>query len=284
MITDKKLTYEESVQWIRDQPDLADLVTFCYLDKNTLAAAKRFAASEEFDAVTQILKINPSTNPLKILDLGCGNGIVSYAFASLGHHVHAVDPDESDDVGLGAVNRLAQSGVKGSITTTKSFAEALPFEKDTFDIVFTRQAVHHFADLKKGLSECSRVLKSPGRFLATREHVIGDEQQLQSFLENHVLHKLHGGENAFQLQQYLTAMEEAGLKVVSNLAHYDTIINHYPISNSDIENLTNEALTRKLGKAGAAIGMKLSAVKVFRARLSKACDVPGRFHTFLAIK
>ncbi len=277
--------YEESVEWMRSQPELADMVKFCYLDEDNLVAAKRFAASEEFDAILKVLGIGGSSRALDILDLGCGNGIVSYAFASLGHNVQSVDPDPSNDVGLGAIDRLIEAGVKGSITPVEGFAEALPFGDNTFDVVYTRQAVHHFADLQQGFDECFRVLKPNGQFLATREHVVSDAKQLQEFLDNHILHKLHGGENAYPLERYLEALQKAGLKVKRDLGHYDSVINHFPVSNGDIAQQAQAKLEQRLGKTAASIGGKLPlVVNLYRSRIAGTANFPGRFHTFLASK
>ena len=208
-----KYTYEESVKWMREQPENTELVKLCYLDKDNHAAAERFLSSEEFAEVVRLLKLDRSQKKLQILDLGCGNGISAYAFAKLGYDVTAVDPDPSEDVGLGATARLATMVNNGSIAISQAFAESLPFPDSTFDIVYTRQALHHFSNLDEGLAECSRVLKPTGFLLATREHVVSDQQQLDAFLESHILHKLHGGENAYSLKHYISVLEQSGLSV-----------------------------------------------------------------------
>lgn len=277
-------TYEESVHWMRQQPEHSELVKLCYLNEDNLAVAKRFALSEEFREVSKNLRLANSGKKLTILDLGCGKGIVSYAFISLGHNVSAVDPDFSEDVGLGAVKRLASSRSNGSISTTQAFAESLPFPNSTFDIVFARQALHHFTDLCKGLSECSRVLKPKGLLLATREHVVSDEQQLKGFLENHLLHKLHSGENAYPLEDYISALEQSGFKVLKCQAPFDTVINHFPTSNAEVKNWLFQGMKKKLGKVAASILIKLTFIESFyRYRLSHSCNFPGRLYSFLCL-
>lgn len=272
-------TYEESVRWLRSQPEHAALVADAYLDEDNLAAARRFAASEEFKAVAGLLGLKNGSK-LRILDLGCGNGIASYAFALLGHHVTAVDPDPSDDVGLEAAARLS-ARVNGVITTCRSGAESLPFADASFDVVYERQALHHFRELRTGLAECARVLRPGGRLLATREHVVNDEAQLEEFLAAHPLQALHGGEHAYQLSEYLAALEAAGLQVMRCLAPYDSVINHFPESNDQVKWKVYEAMKGRYGSAAALLVRVGFLEERYRSHFSAACTEPGRLYSFL---
>jgi ubiquinone/menaquinone biosynthesis C-methylase UbiE len=279
-------SYEESVHWLRRQPEYTETVKQCYLDEDNLAAAERFAASDEFAAVVALLRLDPRDGCRRqILDLGCGNGIVSYAFACLGNEVSALDPDLSDDVGLRAAERLATVVPGGSISTHHGFAEELPFGDETFDVVYTRQALHHFSDLHKGLRECSRVLKKGGLLLATREHIVDDARQLEQFLEEHLLHKLHGGENAYPLDVYTNALEQAPFRVVRCLHHFDSVINYFPMSEEEVRHLWSSGLQNKYGVLPAKMLAGLPpAERFFRGRLSRRFDHPGRFCSFLCQK
>ncbi|BDA72723.1 methyltransferase, putative [Rivularia sp. IAM M-261] len=278
-------TYEESVRWMRNQPEHSELVKLCYLDEENYIAAQRFALSEEFIEITKLLRLSNSSQKFKILDLGCGNGIASFALASLGHNVVGVDPDNSADVGLTAAQKLGSVVDNGSISTVQAFAESLPFPDSTFDIVYARQALHHFSDLHKGLAECSRVLKQNGVLLATREHVVNDDIQLQEFLENHLLHQLHAGENAHTLKTYISTLYKAGFRKVRTLAPFDNVINHFPTSNADITAMLYDSLSRKIGRKVASFLIKVSVVeKVYRYYLSRKCKFPGRLYSFFCFK
>ncbi len=279
------VSYEESVNWMRNQPGQEEFVKLCYLDEDNLVAAKRFEASEEFSEIVTLLRLNSSPKPKNILDLGCGNGIVSYAFAALGHHIFAVDPDLSGDVGLEAAKRLSSTIESGSIETFQAFAESLPFSDSTFDVVYERQALHHFSDLQRGLSECFRVLKPEGLLLATREHVIDDETQLQEFFDHHILHQLHGGENAYPVDTYLAAIAQAGFKEIRTIAPFENAINHFPTSNAEVQNQIVERMQQKVGSTIAGRLVQIPQIEMFyRKRLSQSCTAPGRLYSFLAKK
>lgn len=253
-----------------------------YLDADNAAAACRFAASEEFAQVAQWLELQGERK--RILDVGCGNGIASFAMASLGHEVTALDPDASDDVGLEAARRLVPQAREngGEIVCALGVVEALPFEDATFEVVYTRQAVHHFADLEQGMRECRRVLKPKGVFLATREHVVSDEAQLSQFLKDHHLHHLHGGENAYQLDVYLGALKKAGFAEVRAFGPYDSVVNHYPISNAQMREEIAQVYRAKLKISLAAQLVKIPGIEAkSRALLTSHTAHPGRLYSFL---
>lgn len=279
------ISYEDAVAWMRAQPEHSDLVKLCYLDEDNLKAAKRFASSEEFADLKRVLKLGPSNKKLKMLDIGCGNGIASYSFAALGLEVFAVDPDASRDVGIRATARFATTSNRGSVSPVQAFAESLPFMPGTFDIVYLRQALHHFSDLRTGLRECSRVLRANGVLLATREHVVSDEKQLETFLNDHILHKFHGGEHAYRLEEYLDRFKDAGLRIVRCFGPFDTVINHFPTSNSDLNAQLHQRLQERLGKTATALITRLQVAEtLYRRRLSRKCDFAGRLFSFLAVK
>jgi ubiquinone/menaquinone biosynthesis C-methylase UbiE len=285
MVTQKLVSYEDAVNWMRGEEEYAELVKFCYLDRDNLDAAKRFAASEEFQEVVRLLQIKDFKQPVRVLDLGCGNGIASYSFASLGCQVTSVDPDLSDDVGLMAAARLRDRTSNGSIETVQATAESLPFSDNTFDVIYERQALHHFSDLVQGLTECARVLKPDGLFLATREHVVDNSQQLEQFLAGHILHQLHGGENAYSIEHYTNSLKQAGFKVAKLLAPMDNIINHFPSSNSDVKKSFKDWLTAKLGSfIGNSIAQSPLIERVYRRYVSMRDKSPGRLYSFLCTR
>ena len=276
------LTWEEAVQWLRDQPEKSDLVKFCYYDDPIEDAAKRFFHSEEWQELISIIKHRQKSG--KVLDIGAGRGISSYAFAKSGYQVTALEPNPSPLVGAESIRQLSRN-TDINIEVVQDWGETLPFSDNTFDIVYGRAVLHHAHDLNQLCREAARVLKPNGYFIATREHVISKKEDLQQFLDSHPLHHLYGGENAYLLTEYLTAIKLSGLKIVNTFAPYENVINYFPMTKSQRQNLIQPVLTRKLG---SLLGNSLSKLKflqdIYVWNLDRKLDGAGRHYSFLAIK
>ncbi len=279
-----KITWEESVLWLRSQPDQQELVRACYYDDPLLEAAKRFATSEEWQATLRLLPRKPG----KALDLGAGRGISSYALARLGWQVDALEPNASPIVGRGAIQSLArESGLP--IHALDGFAEALPCEDNSFDLVFGRQVMHHAHDLARMCAEIKRVLKLGGTLIATREHVINGQGDLPEFLSRHPLHHLYGGENAYQLQEYLDALMAAGLKITMILGQFDSPINYSPMTHAEWLDYIQLPASKWLGTRmtrrilDEALPWSGSINNFLSKLASSRYKVPGRLYSFVVL-
>jgi SAM-dependent methyltransferase len=233
----EQMSWEEAVAWLRTQPDQVDLVRDCYFEDPILAAAERYRTSAEWQAVRDLV----GTNGGRALDVGAGRGISSYALARDGWSVTALEPDPSDLVGSGAIAQLASDAVL-PIEVVADWGESLPFADGTFDLVYGRQVLHHARDLGQLCSELARVLKPGGLFLATREHVIFRDADLQVFLNEHPLHRYYGGEHAYRLRDYVGAIESAGIRLVKVLNPWASAINLHPRTERDIARLIHDRL------------------------------------------
>lgn len=279
------ISWEQAVQWLRDQPDQQDLVRACYFDDPLVEAAERFWKSEEWKAVSALL---PPIHG-KALDLGAGRGISSYALAHDGWQVTALEPDPSTLAGAGAIRSLVkQSNLQ--ITVAMEYSEKLPFADNNFNIVHCRQALHHARDLPKTCREIFRVLKPEGMMIATREHVISRHEDRQVFLKVHPLHKYYGGENAFLLNEYLSAIESTGLQIIKILAPFDSPINYFPMTKEQWFAYCTHTVAMKIGKpltdyffdSRRLLGRALFSRMV--RRLNERDQTPGRLYSFLATK
>jgi ubiquinone/menaquinone biosynthesis C-methylase UbiE len=271
------MSLDEAIETLRNDPCHAATVTDSYFDGEPLDAARRFAGSEEFRAVLQLLEDDVQAKT--IIDLGAGRGIASYAFAMSGaRSVIAIEPDSSPLVGYGAIKRLP---AELPIRPVAARGESLPIRSGSVDVVFARQVLHHIPDLSGVMRECARVLTPGGTLLATREHVVDDEAQLREFLRNHPVHSLAGGENAYPLPSYVNAIS-AYLSEIRVLGPWDSVINAFPAvrSEEELRSYHRTVLERRFGPVGSALArMPLARTLVWR-HLRR--PIPGRMYTFLA--
>jgi SAM-dependent methyltransferase/glycosyltransferase involved in cell wall biosynthesis len=270
---------DEVMTTLRSNPANSKFLRDAYLDEDVVGAAKRFDRSAEFCEVTRLLG---SRIKGRILDLGAGTGIASYAFARRGAaHVYALEPSGSELVGRGAISRL-MDGLP--IEVIAAYGEDIPLTDESVDVVYARQVLHHADDLCSLVEECGRVLRKGGMFLACREHVVNDEKQLGTFLSTHPLHALLNNESAFSVQTYLAAIDAAGLQVVRMLGPCDTVINSYPSTRTceEFEDMIAGKLQRRLGRAGA-IPLRIPGIEA-RLRAWLNHRGAGRMYTFVAEK
>jgi ubiquinone/menaquinone biosynthesis C-methylase UbiE len=94
----------------------------------------------------------------KFLDVGCGSGYaMQMASEDLNCDCIGVDPDP----GAHGVGRYIKSLIKVD-SILKGFAENLPLESNTFDVVFSSHVLEHVNDEQQSLREMKRVLKNDG--------------------------------------------------------------------------------------------------------------------------
>lgn len=271
---------EDAIRYMRGSADYRELVDEAYLDEDGQAATERFGRSVEFRETLQLL--DGSVEGKRVLDLGAGTGLATQAFARAGAaFVLALEPDCSDVVGLGKLRAAPGDLAIGSVA---SWAEAMPLADESVDVVYCRQVLHHLHRLPEALVECARVLRPGGIFVATREHVVDDDAQLATFLAEHPVHQLAGGEHAWSLDAYLAAIRGAGLELTSELGPWDAVINAFPAV-SDADELRRGpavVLSHRFGPVVGRLGGLPGVRDLLWSRLRR--PKPGRLYTFVAVK
>ena len=103
-------------------------------------------------------------NPL-ILDVACGTADSTIALAKINENVRVNGIDISDGMLKIGEDKVEKLGLGDRITLSKSYAEDIDFQDDTFDAVMVAFGVRNFANREKGLKEILRVLKPNGTLL-----------------------------------------------------------------------------------------------------------------------
>lgn len=269
------ITWDEAVRSLVADPAKRALVEACYFDQPLLGAARRYAGSAEWRATRDLIG---QAHGIAV-DIGAGNGIVSYALAGDGWRTIAIEPDPSEFIGSGAIRRLAaESGLQ--IDVREGFGESLPIKDGEAQLVIARQVLHHARDLPAFCREIARILAAGGMLISMRDHVISGPEQLQAFLDGHPLHSLYGGENAFTQLEYRDALRAAGLVVEREFGSLETVINYAPHT---AESLRTEIAAR-LGPLGKIARLALApepALGLALRVLSALDRRPGRLVSFV---
>jgi 2-polyprenyl-6-hydroxyphenyl methylase / 3-demethylubiquinone-9 3-methyltransferase len=97
---------------------------------------------------------------VRVLDVGCGGGLVAEALARRGADVTGVDLS-----GAALATARAHAAAGGlSIRYEQGRAEALPFADGAFDAVVCADCLEHVDDLERVVAEVARVLRPGGAF------------------------------------------------------------------------------------------------------------------------
>ncbi len=112
----------------------------------------------------QVVKLIPRSRQLRILDVGCGDGVLLSLIGPA--RLYGVDTDQD------SLN-FASGKIKAKLIQAK--AERLPFSNNFFDLVIATEIIEHLDQPKKLLAETHRVLKLGGRLILTTPVKVGGD-------------------------------------------------------------------------------------------------------------
>lgn len=144
----------------------------------------------------------PSSRPLRILDVGAGNGWMSNRLAQRGHEVWAVDLRRSPTDGLGA-----RVHYESKFTCVRAEFDRLPFGRATFDLIIFNASLHYAESYEQTLKEALRVLRPGGRVVVADTALYDDagsgERMVQTRKE--AFRRVYGfASDALRSEEYLT--------------------------------------------------------------------------------
>ena len=99
---------------------------------------------------------------LRILDIGCGGGILSEPLARLGAGVTGADPAE-ENIAVASAH-AKESGLKVDYRATT--AEDLAAANEQFDIVLAMEVVEHVTDVQAFVTTCAAMVRPGGLMIA----------------------------------------------------------------------------------------------------------------------
>jgi 2-polyprenyl-6-hydroxyphenyl methylase / 3-demethylubiquinone-9 3-methyltransferase len=172
---------------------------------------------------------------LRILDIGCGGGILCEPLARLGATVLGADPSEKN-ITVARVHAFqGELTIYYEVTT----AEALADIGQRFDIVLAMEVVEHVADVKLFVSRCAEMVKPGGLMIAATINRTLKSFALAIVGAEYVLRWLPRGTH--QWDKFVTpdeleiAMERAGIRTTDERGViYNLIADRWELS-SDID-------------------------------------------------
>jgi ubiquinone/menaquinone biosynthesis C-methylase UbiE len=114
------------------------------------------------DALRRIVDIAGAGQNDTVLDVACGPGLLACAFARVARHVTGLDLTPRM---LEQARALQQARGLRNLTWQEGDALPLPYDDESFSIVSSRFAFHHFLDPLAVLGEMRRVCRPGGRIV-----------------------------------------------------------------------------------------------------------------------
>lgn len=118
----------------------------------------------EAPAIDSVLE--PIVKGRRVLDLGCGYGLVTQKIFKWGGHAVGVDISEN----MIALARQENPEVEFRVGQLNH----LPFDDQTFDIVASSLVMHYVKELGPGFAEVARILRPGGDFVFTMHHPMNE--------------------------------------------------------------------------------------------------------------
>jgi 2-polyprenyl-6-hydroxyphenyl methylase/3-demethylubiquinone-9 3-methyltransferase len=151
---------------------------------------------------------------LRMLDIGCGCGILSEPLARLGAQMIGADPS-AENIAVASAH-AKQSGV--AVDYRGTTAEELADANERFDLVLAMEVVEHVADVKAFVATCASMVKPGGLMIVATLNRTLKSFALAIVGAEYVLRWLPRGTH--QWNKFVTpnelelALERAGLDVI----------------------------------------------------------------------
>ena len=169
--------------------------------------------TQDSEHLERILGFIDVKKGMRILDLGTGSGYLSFPIAK--------NNPCCDVIGLDIVNsaleanrtRAVAEGIK-NLSFVSYDGIDFPFDANTFDLVVTRYALHHFPDIEHSIGEVSRVLKSGGMLFISDP--CPNECDTERFVDDYMRLKKDGHIKFYTRDEWADICRRQGLMVVES--------------------------------------------------------------------
>ncbi|UKO95996.1 methyltransferase domain-containing protein [Nostoc sp. UHCC 0870] len=176
---------------------------------------KKDRRQAQIDLIEELLSWAGVETAENILDVGCGIGGSSLYLAEK-FQAQATGITLSPVQAARATERAKEKGLSAKSKFLVANAQAMPFDDNTFDLVWSLESGEHMPDKTKFMQECYRVLKPGGKFImVTWCHRPTDELPLSADEQKHL-------QDIYQVYC---------LPYVISLPEYEAIARQLPLNN-----------------------------------------------------
>lgn len=170
---------------------------------------KQTQDEKHLEQILSFLKIN---NGIKILDLGTGTGYLAFPIAKKYPSVEVIGLDIVE-LALNKNRQRAENEGLNNLQFVNYSGLAFPFANETFDMVITRYALHHFPAINDTFQEISRVLKPNGMFFVADP--MPNENDSQRFVDAYMQMKKDGHIKFYTKNEWKNMADLVGLNFVN---------------------------------------------------------------------
>ncbi|MEZ5648357.1 MAG: bifunctional 2-polyprenyl-6-hydroxyphenol methylase/3-demethylubiquinol 3-O-methyltransferase UbiG, partial [Alphaproteobacteria bacterium] len=181
------------------------------------------------------VSLNPLTG-LKILDVGCGGGLVAEPMARLGATVLGIDAAEKNI--LTAQTHAAATGV--AVEYQIAIPEDLIAEGETFDVVLALEVAEHVVDPEAFFAVCAQLITPGGMLIAATLNrtiksylfaIVGAEYILQWLPRG-----THDWKKFIRPSELVAAVRQAGLEATVLMGmQYDPLQGQWRLAPKDLD-------------------------------------------------
>ena len=131
-------------------------LSYSVSDQRVLHTGDRFRVAKQILAILSDALGKKSLKNLRVLDVGCSNGAITYYLASYVKSIIGIDVD------VIALTIAQKTFRRNNLQFYKASGLHLPFQGEHFDVVICNEVYSYIPDDKKLMAEIFRVLKPGG--------------------------------------------------------------------------------------------------------------------------
>lgn len=169
--------------------------------------------TQDENHLQSILDFLPITPCMNVLDLGAGSGYLSFAIAEYDPNVTVVGLDIVDQTLKKNQKKINEKNISNLRFVSYNGVD-FPFDDNTFDLVVSRYALHHFPDINKSLSEIFRVLTEKGLFFISDP--TPNENDSDGFIDEYMQVKKDGHIKFHFFPEWMRLCETNGFQFVKS--------------------------------------------------------------------